>query len=183
MVASELRAGLIRIDPGLTKGGEGRQFPIIAALRDVLERRHKVLREDSPLVFHQDGARIEPRAFHKAWTDACTAAKVTGRIPHDMRRSAVRNLERASIPRKVAMQMGWSPDGEHLPPVPHRRRGRHTRSRRTPWMRSPVLHFYCSRRRVVVSPVGQFAKIPSNIGAGGGDRACSARRAAPRGLA
>jgi integrase len=101
----DMRAGLIRIDPGLTKGGEGRQFPITAALRDVLERRYKELREDRPLVFHQDGAPIKPRAFHKTWTDACTAAKVAGRIPHDMRRSAVRNLERASIPRKVAMQM------------------------------------------------------------------------------
>ena len=32
-------------------------------------------------------------------------AKIDGRIPHDMRRSAVRNLECASIPRKAAMQM------------------------------------------------------------------------------
>ena len=29
----------------------------------------------------------------------------TSRIPYDMRRSAVRNLARASIPRKVAMQI------------------------------------------------------------------------------
>lgn len=101
----DLRAGLVRIDPGQTKAGEGRQFPITAALREVLKRREKAKQGGCALVFHDDGQPIVPRAFHKAWTAATTAATLAGRIPHDMRRSAVRNLERASIPRKVAMQM------------------------------------------------------------------------------
>jgi integrase len=33
------------------------------------------------------------------------AAHVPGRIPHDLRRTAVRNLERAGVPRSVAMKM------------------------------------------------------------------------------
>ena len=101
----DMRAGLVRIDPGVTKAGEGRQFPITAALREVLKRREKAKQDGCTLVFHDDGQPITARAFHKAWTAACTSARLTGRIPHDMRRSAVRNLERASIPRKVAMQM------------------------------------------------------------------------------
>ena len=40
-----------------------------------------------------------------AWTTACDTAGLTGRLAHDMRRSAVRNMERLSVPRKVAMQM------------------------------------------------------------------------------
>lgn len=101
----DMRAGLIRIDPGQTKAGEGRQFPITAALREVLKRRQKAKKEGCTLVFHDDGEPIAARAFHKAWTAACSTTKLNGRIPHDMRRSAVRNLERATIPRKVAMQM------------------------------------------------------------------------------
>ena len=101
----DMREGLIRIDPGTTKGGEGRQFPITAKLRDILTRRKRLKSSDCSAVFHVGGTAIPTRGFHKAWTTACTAAKMDGRIPHDMRRSAVRNLERASIPRKVAMQM------------------------------------------------------------------------------
>ena len=45
------------------------------------------------------------KGFQKAWIIACAKAGVSGRIPHDFRRTAVRNLERAGVPRSVAMQM------------------------------------------------------------------------------
>ena len=38
-------------------------------------------------------------------SETCTAAGVPGRIPHDFRRTAVRNLERAGVPRSAAMVM------------------------------------------------------------------------------
>ena len=100
-----LRTKLLRIEPGTTKAGEGRQFPITATLQKILKRREKAKAEGCDLVFHEDGEPIHPRRFHKQWTAACAAAGLAGRIPHDMRRSAVRNLERLAVPRKVAMQM------------------------------------------------------------------------------
>ena len=36
---------------------------------------------------------------------ACDAGGVPGRIPHVFRRTAVRNLERAGVPRSIAMEM------------------------------------------------------------------------------
>ena len=45
------------------------------------------------------------KSFWKAWKTACKAAGAPGRIPHDFRRTAVRNLERAGVPRSVAMKM------------------------------------------------------------------------------
>ncbi|MBI3028908.1 MAG: tyrosine-type recombinase/integrase [Candidatus Rokubacteria bacterium] len=44
-------------------------------------------------------------SFRRAWKSACKKAGVPGRIPHDFRRTAVRNLERAGVPRSVAMRM------------------------------------------------------------------------------
>jgi hypothetical protein len=41
----------------------------------------------------------------KAFKTACTKAACPGRIPHDLRRTAVRNLERAGVPRSVAMKL------------------------------------------------------------------------------
>ena len=55
------------------------------------------------VVFHRDGERI--RDFRRAWLSACQAASVPGRILHDFRRTAVRNLERAGVSRSAAMAM------------------------------------------------------------------------------
>ena len=61
-----------------------------------------------PWVFNRSnkktkGTRIT--TFIKAFRTACTKAGCPGRIPHDLRRTAVRNLVRAGIPERVAMQM------------------------------------------------------------------------------
>jgi integrase len=60
-----------------------------------------------PWVFFRIKAtRPKPiRKFVKAWTAACLAAAAPGRIPHDLRRTAVRNLVRAGVPERVAMRL------------------------------------------------------------------------------
>ena len=56
-----------------------------------------------PWLFHRDGKPI--KSFRRAWGTACRMAGLPGRIPHDFRRTAVRNLERAGVPRSTAMAM------------------------------------------------------------------------------
>ena len=99
-------AGLIRIDPGVTKAGEGRTFPLTARLRTIITARKRARATDSMLVFHDGaGQAIKPKHFYKAWKPACDAANVQGLIPHDLRRSAVREMERRQIPRQVSMKL------------------------------------------------------------------------------
>jgi hypothetical protein len=48
------------------------------------------------------------RHFRRSWLRACRAAGVPGRLLHDYRRSAARNLSRAGVPERVIMQLcGW----------------------------------------------------------------------------
>jgi integrase len=105
-------AGTVRLEPGSTKNDEGRTFPFNSypALKALLERQKAktdALQQASeiivPWVFHRNGKPI--RDYRKAWKDACKDAGVPGRIPHDFRRTAVRNLERAGVPRSVAMKL------------------------------------------------------------------------------
>ena len=66
-------------------------------------RADRVGREGDPWLFHRKGRPI--KSFRRAWRTACKNAEVPGRIPHDFRRTAIRNLERAGIPRSAAMAM------------------------------------------------------------------------------
>ena len=61
-----------------------------------------------PWVFNRSNRKVKGKritTFIKAFRVACTKAGCPGRIPHDLRRTAVRNLVRAGIPERVAMQM------------------------------------------------------------------------------
>jgi integrase len=105
-----LEAGWLRLEPGETKNGEGRNFPLTPELREILARQIEKTREVEhatgriiPWLFHRDGNAI--RDFRGAWASACKGAGVAKRIPHDFRRTAVRNLERAGVPRSAAMAM------------------------------------------------------------------------------
>ena len=106
----DLDAGWLRLEPGEGKSGEGRNFPLIPGLHEVLaeqlERTAALERATGqiiPWLFHKDGKQIG--SFRKAWATACKRAGLAGKIPHDFRRTAVRNLERAGIPRSAAMAM------------------------------------------------------------------------------
>ena len=106
-------AGTVRLDPGTTKNEEGRVFMFAAIdelrealvrLREDVRRRAQTRGQLVPWVFHHtNGQPI--RTFRKAWTGACRAAGCPARIPHDFRRTAVRNLVRAGVPERVAMTM------------------------------------------------------------------------------
>jgi site-specific recombinase XerD len=119
----DLKAGWLRLEPNETKNREGRMFPLTPRLRDLLEyqlARTEALQRASgeiiPWLFHRDGKPI--KTFRRSWVTACAAAgfghvikntkgkvikEVADRIPHDLRRTAVRNLERAGLPRSAAM--------------------------------------------------------------------------------
>ena len=115
----DFQQGEVRLDAGTTKNGDGRVFPLTVELRALLEAQHaehqRLKREGRivPQVFFRlvakgRGGELEPkpiRSFGKAWKVACRAAGCPGRIPHDLRRTAVRNLVRAGIPERVAMMM------------------------------------------------------------------------------
>jgi integrase len=106
----DLKAGWLRLEPGETKNNEGRNFPLTPLLREALERQVQktdaLQREKGviiPWLFHRNGKPI--RTFRRSWLSACKAAGVAGKIPHDFRRTACRNLERAGVDRASAMKM------------------------------------------------------------------------------
>jgi integrase len=108
----DFTAGVVRLEPGTTKNDDGRTFPfdalpeLAALLRAQRERTTALEHATGRIVrhvFHRDGEPI--RVFRRAWRSACRRAGLVGMIPHDLRRTAVRNLVRAGVPERVAMQL------------------------------------------------------------------------------
>lgn len=109
----DLKAGTLRLDPGTTKNGQGRVVYVTPELRDLLtqqlqrvDRLAKEMGQVIPWVFPHltglfQGGRI--KGFRRAWKTACRRAGVPWRIPHDFRRTAVRNMVNFGVPERVAM--------------------------------------------------------------------------------
>lgn len=111
----DLDAGTLRLDPGSTKNGEGRVVYVTPEVKRLLAEQ--LIRVDAlqrttgrivPYLFpHLTGRHRGRRVggFGKTWATACTKAGVPGRLLHDLRRTAVRNMERQGVPRSVATKL------------------------------------------------------------------------------
>lgn len=102
----DLEAGTVRLEVGTTKNKEGRLIYLTQELQQMLEsqwQEHLATYPDCSLVFHNQGKPIVN--YSKVWHKACREAGISGKLDHDFRRTAVRNMVRAGIPERVAMQM------------------------------------------------------------------------------
>jgi integrase len=108
----DLKEGIIEIPKEVTKTGEAQSLPLSDELINMLKKQ-----------FRQDDAPVfDTTNFRKEFQQACVAAglgkitkmvspkghkweKYEGVIPHDFRRSGIRNLVRAGVPEKVAMSI------------------------------------------------------------------------------
>lgn len=115
----DFTGNVVTLDPDVAKNDEPRTFPLTDNLRALLENQHddhRTLLRDGhicPYVFFRlvakgrRGKRYPKpiKRFDKAWRVATVAAGCPGRIPHDFRRTAVRNMVRRGVPERVAMQL------------------------------------------------------------------------------
>jgi integrase len=97
----DLAGAVVRLSPSRSKTKAGRLLPISKPLRAVLDRRVNRRTNADILVFKRDGVTV--RQWKTAWGAACRKAGVPGRLFHDCRRTAARNLIRAGVPERVAM--------------------------------------------------------------------------------
>jgi integrase len=105
----DLSAKEIRLQT--SKNGTGRCLPLEGELLDLIECRWRARKFESKnggtsishLVFHREGKAVGD--YRKAWKTACRKAGCLGKLMHDFRRTAARNMTRAGVTETVAMSI------------------------------------------------------------------------------
>ena len=109
----DLDAGTLRLEPGTTKNDDGRLVylppDLKAQIAAQVERVRAVERQTGriiPYLFPHLSGRLKGRRikdYRKAWDTARRKAGVPGKLRHDFRRTAVRNMVNVGVPERVAM--------------------------------------------------------------------------------
>jgi integrase len=125
----DLHEGIARLDPGETKNEEGRTLYMNKELMEEMKALHRKRQLGCPYVFHRNGEPI--KGFRKAWASArikiglCEVLKdgegnsvvikgekgrekvvnIPTKIFHDFRRTAVRDMVRSGVSKRVAMKI------------------------------------------------------------------------------
>ena len=108
----DMAGRIIKLSPERSKNKKGRVLALVGELWEIIERRQGyrgVPFPDGadfyfcPFVFHREGQPI--RHIRGAWMTACRRAGVEGMLFHDMRRTTVRNLLRAGVSQRTAMEV------------------------------------------------------------------------------
>jgi integrase len=118
----DLAEKMIRLEDSDVKNQTGREIPLIDGLPELLEGIRRKNPAAKYVFLTPNGEEIG--SFIKAWRNACVKAAITVKINgqsvvshfeedgtyrgflfHDLRRSALRNLVRAGVPRGVAMKI------------------------------------------------------------------------------
>ena len=101
----------IRLRPELSKNRTGRVVALEGELWNIIERcwsDRQTTRKGgeiylSEYVFHRNGQKLGD--IFQTWNRACKRAGLEGRLFHDLRRTAVRNMIRAGVSETVAMKI------------------------------------------------------------------------------
>ncbi len=102
----DLDSRTVCFEPGTTKNDQPRVIALTNELLETLRSRQR-MRDlhfpDCEYVFSNKGKRI--CKFEKAWKSAVDRARIPGKLFHDLRRTAIRNMVRAGVPERVAMSI------------------------------------------------------------------------------
>jgi integrase len=106
----DFKENTVTRDVGTTKNDEGRVVYMteeLKALHQAQWEQRKASGILSPYVFPNEARtnRILKTRFNRAWRAACKKAGYPGKLYHDLRRTAVRNMVRAGIPQRVSMMV------------------------------------------------------------------------------
>ncbi len=104
----DLKKRVVCLEIGTTKNKEGRTMYLDDELLNVfLEQREQQKNSGQiiPYVFPSSDGKDRAKDFRKAWKTSCKKAGIPGRLFHDFRRTAVRNMVRSGIPERVAMMI------------------------------------------------------------------------------
>lgn len=94
----------VHFEPGTTKNDQPRTIALPSELLDTLKVRKQIRDLEFPEcehVFFNKGENI--RKFERSWKSAVRRAGIPGKLFHDLRRTAIRNMVRAGVPERVAM--------------------------------------------------------------------------------